>query len=181
MRSGNRTSGIDIIGNIKWGTHFGLFYQMKEDLIDILVPYFKAGLENNELCLWIIPKLLIVDEAVRIIRISVPDFDSYLEKGHIEITLCAHEYINKNPLNNQMTLNNFIEKENQAPASCYDGLRYCGNVFWSGNMNCQDLICYEKSLDEIINNYHALVLCAYFYDICEVVSMVENAFNHSLS
>ena len=48
-----RKSGIDIIGDISWGTHFCQFYQTKEDLMDMLIPYFKAGLENNEFCLWI--------------------------------------------------------------------------------------------------------------------------------
>jgi hypothetical protein len=48
MRCDNRISGIDIIGDIPWGTHFCQFYQTREDLIDILVPHFKAGLENND-------------------------------------------------------------------------------------------------------------------------------------
>ncbi|KKL00927.1 hypothetical protein LCGC14_2627850, partial [marine sediment metagenome] len=33
MESKIRSSGIDIIGNTPWGTHFCLFYQTKEDLI----------------------------------------------------------------------------------------------------------------------------------------------------
>lgn len=40
-----RDIGIDIIGKAPWGTHFCQFYQTREDLIDTLVPYFKAGLE----------------------------------------------------------------------------------------------------------------------------------------
>ena len=48
-----RKSGVDVIGYVPWGTHLCLFYQTAEDLIDILVPYFKAGLRNNEFCLWI--------------------------------------------------------------------------------------------------------------------------------
>ncbi|HEY0087527.1 MAG TPA: MEDS domain-containing protein, partial [Candidatus Lokiarchaeia archaeon] len=48
-----RDSGINFIGKIPWGTHFCQFYQAKDDLIDILVPYFKAGLENDEFCMWI--------------------------------------------------------------------------------------------------------------------------------
>jgi len=45
MNKNLRTSGIDIIGDVPWGTHFCQFYQTKEDLMNILVPYFKAGLE----------------------------------------------------------------------------------------------------------------------------------------
>jgi hypothetical protein len=53
MNKNMRTSGIDIIGDVPWETHFCKFYQTKEDLLDILVPYFKAGLENNDFLIWI--------------------------------------------------------------------------------------------------------------------------------
>jgi PAS domain S-box-containing protein len=178
MRCDNRISGIDIVGDIPWGTHFSLFYQTKKDLIDILIPYFKAGLENNELCFWITPELLDVDEAITALKMTFPDLDIYLEKRQIEIIPYTYGYANENPSDTQMTLNHFIEKTNQALASGYDGLRYSGNIFWSGKMDWQDLICYEESLDKVIGNYHVLVLCAYFYYICEVASIAETAYNH---
>jgi len=59
----NRETGIGIVGTISWGTHLCQFYQTKEDLIDILVPYFKAGLENNEFCMWITSEPLRVNDA----------------------------------------------------------------------------------------------------------------------
>lgn len=61
-----RRSGIDIIGDILWGAHICQFYETKEDLTDILVPYFKAGLENNELCLWVTSQPLEVEDAKRL-------------------------------------------------------------------------------------------------------------------
>jgi hypothetical protein len=45
-----RKTGIRAIGDDPWGTHFFLFYETKEDLLDALVPYFKAGLESGEFC-----------------------------------------------------------------------------------------------------------------------------------
>ncbi len=63
MGETTRKTGINVIGDAPWGTHFCLFYQTKEDLIDILVPYFKAGLENNELCVWITSEPLNVEDA----------------------------------------------------------------------------------------------------------------------
>jgi hypothetical protein len=47
MERTERKTAIEAIGDVPWGSHFCLFYQTKEDLTDILVPYFKAGLENN--------------------------------------------------------------------------------------------------------------------------------------
>jgi len=36
MEENLRNSGIDIIGDVPWGTNFCQFYQTKEDLTDIL-------------------------------------------------------------------------------------------------------------------------------------------------
>jgi len=85
MRKNVRNSGIDIIGDVPWGTHFCQFYQTKEDLADILVPYFKAGLENNEYCLWTTSQPLEVEEAKEALRSAVSDIDFSLEKRQIEI------------------------------------------------------------------------------------------------
>ena len=49
-------TGIDVIGDIAaWGTHFCLFYETKEDLLDTLVSYCRSGLENGEYCLGLWP------------------------------------------------------------------------------------------------------------------------------
>jgi hypothetical protein len=80
-----RKTGIAIIGDVPWGTHICQFYQTKDDLLDILVPYFKAGLENNEFCMWGTSEPLSVDEATRALQVAVPELDTYLETGQIEI------------------------------------------------------------------------------------------------
>jgi two-component system, sensor histidine kinase PdtaS len=54
MDIGLRKTGLGVIGDMAWGTHFCYFYETKNDLLHTLIPYFKAGLENNESCLWII-------------------------------------------------------------------------------------------------------------------------------
>jgi len=85
-----RNSGIDIIGDMPRGTHFCQFYQTKVDLMDLLVPYFKTGLEENEFCMWVVSKPLDVEEAKETLRGAVPDLDVYLDKGQIEIIPYTH-------------------------------------------------------------------------------------------
>ena len=86
-----RKTGISIVGDIPWGTHFCYFYETKQDLLDILIPYFKIGLENNEFCLWIISNsgLLTMQEATSALREALPDLDRYLAEGSIEVV--AHD------------------------------------------------------------------------------------------
>src|SRR6267378_2274521 len=84
MRTGLRKTGITTVGDMPWGTHFCHFYQTKQDLLDILVPYFKAGLENNEFCMWVISKPLTKVEATSALRQAVPDLGRHLGKRSIE-------------------------------------------------------------------------------------------------
>jgi hypothetical protein len=49
----NRTSGTEYLGSVPWGTHFCEFHSIREELADTLVPYFAAGLQHDEFCLWV--------------------------------------------------------------------------------------------------------------------------------
>ncbi|WP_269851933.1 MEDS domain-containing protein [Methanosarcina horonobensis] len=90
-----RVSGVDAVGDIPWGTHFCQFCQTKEDLMDIIIPYFRAGLDNNELCVWIISQTFEVEEAKETLRSAIPDFNVYLEKGQIELIPYADWFLKK--------------------------------------------------------------------------------------
>jgi hypothetical protein len=46
-------SGLATLPSLAWGSHLGQLYNSADDLRDTLVPYFRAGLENNERCLWV--------------------------------------------------------------------------------------------------------------------------------
>lgn len=81
MKDQLRKSGIELIGEVPWGTHFCQFYQTKENLMDILIPYFQAGLENNEFCMWVTSQPLTTEEAEEALKNAVPYADSYLKKG----------------------------------------------------------------------------------------------------
>ncbi len=53
MVTNNRTTGTECIGSVPWGTHFCEFHSTREELADTLVPYFAAGLQQDEFCLWV--------------------------------------------------------------------------------------------------------------------------------
>jgi len=63
-----RKTGISVIGDIPWGAQLCHFYETKEDLLEILIPYFKAGLENNEFCIWVVSDPLGEEEARNALR-----------------------------------------------------------------------------------------------------------------
>lgn len=85
MRFDKRKSGISLVADLSWGSHFCQFYQTKDDLFDILVPYFRAGLENNELCVWVTAEILGAEDARDVLEEALPGFAGYSEKEQIEI------------------------------------------------------------------------------------------------
>jgi hypothetical protein len=85
MKEHLRVSGIEGIGDIAWGTHFCQLYQTKGELVDTLVPYFKAGLENSEACLWIISEYPGENEVKERLRRIIPGLESCIKQGKIEI------------------------------------------------------------------------------------------------
>jgi len=90
-----RKTGISIVGDVPWGTHFCYFYETKQDLLDILVPYFKAGLESKEFCLWTISNsdLITTEEAKGALEQAVSDLDRYLAEGRIERDSARTEWL----------------------------------------------------------------------------------------
>lgn len=80
-----RKTAIDIVGDVPRDTHFCQFYQTKEDLIDSLVPYFKAGPENNEFCMPVTSEALSLKEAKEPLEKPVRDPDDHIAKGRMKI------------------------------------------------------------------------------------------------
>jgi MEDS: MEthanogen/methylotroph, DcmR Sensory domain/HDOD domain len=78
-------AGISVLGGIPWGTHLCHFYETKQDLLDILLPYFKAGLENGELCVWVVAEPFTVEEARDALRLGLGEAEHDLSAGDIEI------------------------------------------------------------------------------------------------
>src|SRR5512136_2725091 len=116
-----RKTGIDLIGDCPWGTHFCVFYQTKEDLGELLVPYFKAGLENNEFCMWITSRPLQVEDATKALRAAVHDLDGYFARGQIEILDYSEWYLFDGRFDADRVLKAWIDKLERAQARGFAG------------------------------------------------------------
>ncbi len=171
-RSGRKV-GIDILGDVSWGTHLCLFYKTKEDLFDILVPYFKAGLESNEFCMWVTSEPLSVEEAEEILRKSVPDFDRYIEKGQVQIIPHSDWYLKDGVFNLQKVLDAWLGRLNQALASGFAGMRVTGNVSGFEKEVWKELADYEKEVNKAIGKYRMIAICSYCINECGASEIID--------
>jgi signal transduction histidine kinase len=180
-KQSGRKTGIDVLGEMPWGTHIGLFYQTKKDLIDILVPYFKAGLENNEFCMWITYKTITVQSAKNALRKAVPDFDKYFKRGQIKIVPHTDWYLKNGVFNSQRILKLWTNRLNQALTEGYSGIRVSGNMGWLNRRIWKDFIGYENNINETIGRYRMIAICGYFIDKCETSEIIEVAGSHQFA
>lgn len=172
-----RNTGLDIIGPAPWGTHFCQFYETAEDLLAVLIPYFRAGLENNEYCMWITSEPLDRDAVIARMREAVPAFDDRLRQGQIEVIRHTDWYLKDGVFDRQRVLDGWVGRLNAAVARGYDGLRLTGNTFWLEKEDGKAFAEYEEAVDSVIGRHNILALCTYSLGRCgagEVIDVVQN-------
>ena len=162
-----RKTGIACVGEIPWGTHLCQFYQNRDDLLEILVPYFKAGLESNEFCLWITNDSLSDKDAQKALRKAIPALDRYLRIGQIKFMSHTEWPSTGGTFNPQGLLNNWTDKLVQALANGYDGIRVTADRSWLEKMEWKTYSVYEEKVNDSIRKYPMLVLCTYPLDRCD--------------
>ena len=156
-----RKTGIGAVGDVPWGTHFFMFYETKEDLLDTLVPYFKAGLEAGELCLWAVSEPLTEEEARNALRKAVPGFNRYLADRSIEIVRGERLYFPGDELDLQRAIRTWAEKTDSALTRGYAGLRISANTAWLERKDWKAFCDYENEVNHSIINWRMTALCTY--------------------
>jgi len=176
-----RRTGISITAEVPWGTHFRLFYKTKEDLLGILIPYFRAGLEDGEFCMWVTSEPLTKAAIKKAMKKAMPDFDSYVRKGTIEILSYDEWYVQNGVFDINKVLDGWIKKHDRARTMGCSGLRLTGNTFWLEKKDWQDFMAYEEIINNIIGNYRMLAVCTYSIDKCGAAEVIDVARTHQFA
>lgn len=176
-----RYTGIDILGDAPWGTHFCNFFYSKQDLLETLVPYFKAGLENNEFCLWITSDPVSVDDALASLRDGIPLLEQYLTSKAIEVLPHADWYLKDGVFDPTRVIDGWNEKLNNALTRGYAGMRVNGNESWLERHVWKDFIEYERELNNSITGKRMIVLCAYPLHKCNGEDVLDVAHAHEMA
>src|SRR5712671_1051405 len=145
-----RKTGIGVVGDVPWGTHFFMFYETKQDLLDTLVPYFKAGLETGELCLWLVSEPLTEQEAWNALRKAIPAFERYVADRSIEIIRGRQFYHSGNDLDLKQAIRNWAQKTDSALARGYAGLRVSAGTAWLERRDWNAFSEYEEEVNNCI-------------------------------
>lgn len=176
-----RYSGIEVVGDVAWGTHFCEFYDTRQDLLDTLVPYFHAGLIANEYCMWVTSAPLEVDQALEAMHAADPDFQRYLDSGQIEILDYSQWYLYEGVFEADRVLNGWQKKLAEAQIRGFEGLRLTGNTFWLERATWDDFTRYEAKVNEALSDKQMIALCTYCLSKCSAHEILDVLTNHQFA
>jgi DNA-binding CsgD family transcriptional regulator len=174
-------TGIGFIGDVPWGAHLCLFYETKEDLLDTVVAYLKAGLENKEFCVWAISEPLTEDVARSALSQAVPAFDQHWAAGSIDIVSGLEWYLERGRIDLQRIIGAWKEKLRDALARGYGGMRASGMAAWLGADHWKDFSNYEHELDRSLAGQPMTVLCTYPLAVSKPVDILDVVRAHRLT
>jgi PAS domain S-box-containing protein len=181
MASEMRKTGVDVVGDMPWGTHFCLFYETRTDLLETLVSYCKAGLENQEFCLWVVAEPLTTEDARRALERVVPDLDQFLADHSIEIVAARDWYLQDGTFDLNRVINGWNEKLARASAKGYAGVRVTGDTTWLEKKDWKDFCEYEESLNQAIAGQRLAVLCTYPLAACGGAEILDVVRTHQFA
>jgi len=159
-----RDTGLEAVGEVPWGTHFSIFYETKKDLLEIVVPFFKAGLRANEFCLWIVAnsELLTINEAKAVLYAAVPDFDRLLKNGNIEIVPYYKWFLTGRAVNVRKAIARFRQKVSEAANRGFSGTRLTGSPAWMrNNLRARSFREFEQKFDGQLTREQMIAACTF--------------------
>lgn len=174
-------SGLAAVGDLHWGDHFCQFYETADDLRDSLVPYFKAGLENNERCLWITAEPFRRDDATAALRAAMPHLDRLLANGQIEIRDFDEWYVQQGSVSPEQVLHGWLHRVERALADGYKGLRITGNTFFLQAPTWRSFEQYEALVNRAFRSERVVALCSYCAPRCGASEVIDVVRNHQFA
>jgi PAS domain S-box-containing protein len=181
MATEMRKTGVDVVGDMPWGTHFCLFYETRADLLETLVSYCKAGLESQEFCLWVVAEPLTGEDATHALKRVVPDLDRYLADQSIEIVAACDWYLQDGTFDLNRVISGWNVKLARASARGYAGVRVTGDTAWLEKKDWQDFCEYEESLNQAIAGQRLAVLCTYPLAACGAAEILDVVRTHQFA
>lgn len=169
-----KVTGIGSMIDIPWGTHFCYFYETKQDLLDALVPFFLAGLDNNEFCLWVVYKPVTEADALGAMRAATPDLDRYLAENRFAIWV--HPDLETPEHDNSLS---YLYKQLESvSARGLEGMRLAGSPICLQKMSGDCFREFEFRLGQAAASNRLIALCHFAVADSSATEILDAARSH---
>jgi len=161
---------------IPYGLHMCHFYERRDDLASALVPYFIAGLHNNERCIWTTADPLDVAGAEEELRKAGLDLPAV--NGALTIRDHADWFGPAESWKPEDMVGRWLEEERRALADGYSGLRISENASFVTPANWSVFMAYEELMDRELPMRRTITLCSYRLAQCAAIDLLDVARRH---
>jgi hypothetical protein len=164
--------GIPGLGAAPYGLHMCHFFPGRQELIDGLVPYFEAGIDNNEQCIWGTSSPLPAQDAL--IEISKSEkLMRAVASRQLRVFDALEWYGEPETFDADRVIQYWLEKEQSALADGFQGLRITGNTSFVTRATWNQLLEYERKLHGRIKDRRIIACCSYLREQCGSVEVLE--------
>jgi DNA-binding CsgD family transcriptional regulator len=166
---------------IPHGIHMCHFYREREDLVAALVPFFAAGLSNNERCIWITAEPLPASEAKVELQKTGLNVEALLRSGAITILNFSEWYTKAQGLTSHEAAALWLAAEERALGEGYSALRIAGNASFLTTETWLDFMDYEAIVNRAFERRHIVSLCSYHLPRCSPAQILDVGRRHSFA
>jgi hypothetical protein len=157
-----------------------VFFNIKEELLSLAVPFIKAGLEDNEYCIWITGEPITDIQAFQALEAVVPDAHHYLGRKQLEILSSAQWYLPSGKFEMEIVLENWMYRAQRAKEAGFDGIRITGNPVWlQTEEDWTQFGRFEEIVHHRIKDEKIVALCTYPVSICHGSNVLGTLSTHT--
>jgi len=179
MHSRLTDCGLPGIREIPYGVHMCHFYEGREELAAMLVPYFAAGLRANERCIWIAAEPLPAAQAKLALMQAGVDVAAALASGALVVRDFSEWYSQGERLRGVEVERAWLAEEEHALADGHAGLRITGNVTFLTPETWATFMDYEEAVNRTFGGRRIVTLCTYPRHGCGASQVLDVAQRHT--
>ena len=152
---------FDLLHSILPGKHFYQFYKGSDDFLLVMIPFFQAGLEKGEACLWLVSQKISLNSARAAAQNSISQFPYYNSSGQFQILSAEDWYLTAGSFDEAKALRNAEQYLGKIHEMGFKRLRGAGDAGAIPRSDWPKVEAYEKKVAPWIKSQPVIALCAY--------------------
>jgi len=158
----NKSAAENSIDDVELGDHICSIYQNKKQQFSLLVPFFKAGLENNQKCVYIIDENSEEEILSEFLKRGI-DLDKYIKSKQFELLTKKETYLKDGYFDPDKMIRLIKDTEENALKHGYLSMRLTGEMTWvlADESDIDQLKIYESKLTDFFLHSKSAAICQY--------------------
>ena len=181
MTTEMRKTGVDVVGDMPWGTHFCLFYETQSGSPRNIGPLLQSWIGEPGVLPVGCRRTPYSGRCHACIETSCSWLRSILADHSIEIVSARDWYLQDGTFDLKRVICGWNEKLARASARGYAGVRVTGDTAWLEKKHWKDFCEYEESLNQAIANQRLAVLCTYPLAACGAAEILDVVRTHQFA